>query len=600
MKTVKKEQSKSSLSYEIKIIAFMFKTAFKVSPVFGVMMVSSIIVKSITPLLWVIMPKYIIDELVGQQRMPVLLSVLGGFMLGVFVLDVISKTLDNYMNVTNSRVFHEYCKMLSHKVMDMDFEYLENPDTLDLKEKALNGLNYWGGIYGLTEEVVKIFSSVITLSALVYMITSLNIILTISLAVIIVSITFISNKIRVLVYSFWDKLMDFNRRFRYLISLMFNYKYGKDLRLFDMPKMLLKKNKEYNKQTHDYYVKQGNRERFYISIKNFISFAQMLLIYGFTVYLTYNETISIGSFVMYISAATSLVLSTTNITESFINLKRVCQYTGPFYDFFHLPQIKPVGTDCVKPSDTWELEFVNVSFRYPKTDVYTLKNVSIKINSSEKLSIVGLNGAGKATFVKLLLRLYDPEEGEIYLNGVDIKTLDYEGYLKMFSVVFQDYGLFAASVKENISLVESANDNDIFAILDKVNLSKKIHTLPKGMDTQILKIFDEAGIEFSGGESGRLALARAVYKDAPFIILDEPTAALDPVAEYEIYKHFDELISNKTTVYISHRLSTCRFCDVVAVFDNGEIVEYNPHSELLKNPDGIYTQMWTAQSQYYV
>lgn len=326
----------------------------------------------------------------------------------------------------------------------------------------------------------------------------------------------------------------------------------------------------------------------------------MILVYGFTVYLAFTGEIPISSMVMCISAATGMVTASTAITQSVIDLKRVCQYSAPFFELCHLPPVKPEGKEKVPHGSVWEIEFQNVSFAYPHTEEKILKNISVKITSGQKLSIVGLNGAGKTTFVKLLLRLYDPDEGRILLNGKDIGAFDYGEYTDLFSVVFQDFQLFSGSIAENIAVADEYEEEKIEQALKKVNLSDFVNQLEEKSETQLLRIFDEKGIELSGGQAGRVAIARAVYKDAPFVVLDEPTAALDPIAEYEIYKNFNDLVRGKTTIYISHRLSSCRFCDAVAVFENGRITEYGSHDKLLENRDGLYSEMWHAQSRYYV
>lgn len=248
------------------------------------------------------------------------------------------------------------------------------------------------------------------------------------------------------------------------------------------------------------------------------------------------------------------------------------------------------------------IEFKNVSFKYPRSKEFTLKNVSIKINEGEKLSVVGLNGAGKTTFIKLLARLYEPTEGEILLNGVNINEYDYDEYMKLLSVVFQDFKLMSFSIKENIALNDfnKVKDEEIEEVLIKSGFGKDLEKLPKGINTPVYKNFDEGGIEFSGGQAQKLAIARAVYKDAPIVILDEPTAALDPKAEYEIYSKFNELIGKKTTIYISHRLSSCRFCDNIAVFQKGKLIQYGTHDELVKDKGNEYETMYSAQAQYYI
>uniref|UniRef100_UPI0030795D70 ABC transporter ATP-binding protein n=1 Tax=Zhenhengia sp. TaxID=2944208 RepID=UPI0030795D70 len=244
-------------------------------------------------------------------------------------------------------------------------------------------------------------------------------------------------------------------------------------------------------------------------------------------------------------------------------------------------------------------EFKNVWFKYPQAEDYTLKDVSLTLNSREKMSIVGQNGAGKTTFIKLLCRLYEPEKGEILINGVNVKEYAFDEYTKLLSVVFQDYKLFSFTIKENMSFNQACNEEELEIALQKSGVRDKVASLDKGVETSLYKNFDKEGTELSGGEMQKLAIARAIYKNAPIVVLDEPTAALDPYAEYEIYAKFNELVKNKTAIYISHRLSSCRFCDKIAVFDKGRLIEQGTHTEL-KEQDGKYAQMWKAQAQYYV
>ena len=217
----------------------------------------------------------------------------------------------------------------------------------------------------------------------------------------------------------------------------------------------------------------------------------------------------------------------------------------------------------------------------------------------EKLAVVGMNGSGKTTFIKLMCRLYDPTEGEILLNGVNIKKYDYDEYLAVFSVVFQDFKLFSFSLGENVASGADYDVDKVMGSLHQSGFGERLATMPEGIKTSLYKDFDENGIEVSGGEAQKIALARALYKDSPFIILDEPTAALDPIAEYEIYSKFNEIVGDKTAIYISHRLSSCRFCDKIAVFDNGQIVQRGSHDELVADESGKYYELWHAQAQYY-
>ena len=228
-----------------------------------------------------------------------------------------------------------------------------------------------------------------------------------------------------------------------------------------------------------------------------------------------------------------------------------------------------------------------------------LKNVNLTFKVGERLAVVGMNGSGKTTFIKLMCRLYDPTEGEIYMNDFNVRKYDYRQYLDLFSVVFQDYSLLALPLGNNVSSAATWDAEKAERCLREVGFGERYDEMAKGLETPIYKNFDDEGVNVSGGEAQKIALARALYKDAPFIILDEPTAALDPIAEAEIYAKFDEIVGDKTAIYISHRLSSCRFCDKIAVFDNGEIVQVGSHEELLSDENGKYYELWTAQAQYY-
>ena len=210
-----------------------------------------------------------------------------------------------------------------------------------------------------------------------------------------------------------------------------------------------------------------------------------------------------------------------------------------------------------------------------------------------------MNGSGKTTFVKLLCRLYAPNEGEILLNGINVKRYDYDEYMRIFSVVFQDFKLFPFPLGQNVAASLNYDNEKVVACLEKANFSERLKAMPEGTETYLYKELDENGVEISGGEAQRIALARALYKDAPFIVLDGPTSALDPVAEAEVYKNFNNIVGDKTAIYISHRLSSCRFCDNIIVFDEGKIVQRGSHETLVADESGKYFELWHAQAQYY-
>lgn len=223
----------------------------------------------------------------------------------------------------------------------------------------------------------------------------------------------------------------------------------------------------------------------------------------------------------------------------------------------------------------------------------------MKFKIGQKLAVVGMNGSGKTTFIKLLCRLYDPTEGKILLNGIDIRKYNYKEYMMIFSVVFQDFKLFSLTLGENVAAKINYDEEEVKSALKKSGFYNRLSTMPECLNTYLYKDFNKKGIIISGGEAQKIAIARAIYKNAPFIILDEPTAALDPIAEAEIYEKFNEITGDKTAIYISHRLSSCKFCDKIVVFHEGSVIQTGTHQELAADKNGKYFQLWTAQAQYY-
>ena len=306
-----------------------------------------------------------------------------------------------------------------------------------------------------------------------------------------------------------------------------------------------------------------------------------------------------GSALKYISAYSNLVSSVSNIFYSWIEINIKAEYLSYFYDFMEIENKQYEGTIPTEKRDDneFEIEFRDVSFKYPNTDTFVIRHLNQKIKIGTKTAVVGKNGAGKTTFIKLLCRLYEPTEGQILLNGVDIRYYDYKDYAQLFSVVFQDFNLFSFSIAENVASGKDFEEARVKDCLERAGFGERLAKMPKGINTNIYQQNDE-GVEISGGEAQKIAIARALYKDAPLVILDEPTSALDPISEYEIYQHFDSMVQDKTSIYISHRMSSCRFCDKILVFDEGQIVEEGNHEELMSH-GALYAELWNAQAQYY-
>ena len=314
------------------------------------------------------------------------------------------------------------------------------------------------------------------------------------------------------------------------------------------------------------------------------------------------SSISIGDFSALIQATNTFNNSLTDVVINTIKIFKNAVYLNEYILFMKIDITQNRNHHVILRNHSPQIiEFKNVSFKYPNANEYILKNINIKISAGERLAIVGKNGAGKTTFIKLLSRLYDVTEGEILLDGININQYSYAQYYELLSIVFQDYNLLAFSIYENICMkrYDERFEKKILSLCEAAGLAKKINELPRGICSALYKYYESDGIELSGGESQKLAIVRALYKESPIIILDEPTAALDPVAEYDIYRHFQQMIGNRTAIYISHRLSACKFCDRIAVIEDGKIIEIGSHEKLLMNENGIYSKMYKTQATYY-
>ena len=398
------------------------------------------------------------------------------------------------------------------------------------------------------------------------------------------------------------KLGKLNRLFFYYLYEVASQKYGKDTRLYDSSRLMGNRAGEYGKMSIDVFKGQADGTVKYDYAGNVVNAFRDGLSYFYLGYRTIKGFLTLGDFTMCISAASRLYQSLMGIGRGFQSLTQKCSYAYQYLVYLDYPDALYHGDAKVKEGEH-EIVFENVYFKYPRAAEYVLENVNIRIKSGEHLSIVGLNGAGKTTFIKLLCRLYDVTQGRILIDGVDIKEYSIEEYRKLFAVVFQDFQLFAFSLKDNVVMGRAEHDQDEKEVVEALKLSglyEDAVELDEGLDTRLFKSFDEHGTELSGGQRQKAAISRALYRNAPIVILDEPTAALDPLAEYDIYKKFDTLVGGKSAIYISHRLSSCKFCDHIAVFSDKTIKEYGTHDELVNRQGGIYAEMFAAQSQYYV
>ena len=596
----------------IQIFKKSIKHLFALSKEYTVCLILSSFIAGVLPYVPIYFSAKLIDALWAEEEVKVLIF----YALVTVCLFFLLSMLHTYIQTrTQSSQKAMYCNenwKYSEKAMEMAYETIEDRNVALLRSKvkmdSQTGYNLFylfeytqGFISGGTKIAM---SFVMSLSF--FMLDSIPMYmkwaLVTGILVTIVCGVYTTAKGEKLFGSFNEFNSSMNMLYEKLVNYMGNYSSGMDIRLYDMTEELT----EYRaKHERDYY-ENATRLRIKQSLINVIDMVMSQGLkfgtYMILIYAALQGGISVGAIAKYVSclmlminAVWRLVCDVQVMFTNNIYLKR-------YFSYFEIPNNMYQGTLTVEKRDDNEyfVEFRNVSFKYPNTETYALRNVNIKFRVGEKLAIVGMNGSGKTTFIKLMCRLYDPTEGQILLNGVDIRKYDYDEYMSIFSVVFQDFGLFSFSLGQNVATASEYDSTKATECLKKAGFGERMEEMPKGLETILYKHYDKSGVEISGGEAQKIALARALYKDAPFIILDEPTAALDPVAEYEIYSKFNNIVGDKTAIYISHRLASCRFCDNILVFDNGGIVQHGSHDSLIREESGKYHELWHAQAQYYV
>ena len=586
-------------------IQYLFTETWKYRRLFFLLYLLDILLKAIQPFINVVFPKVIIEQFIGEKNLEkiifftalmVLLNVVINILL-VFASEHLGKTYNDALQ----RLFEA---KLAFKNMVIGYEYTENKQNLDESQKAKTGisLDYSGGVQGVTGSFSGLISNAITLMGTIGLVISKSPLLLVVIVVNVLINSIVNKKKNNLqVYQF-KRLSQLSRAFNYIYFTLTDIRYAQDIRLYNADVLMSKKADTYNQEQSD-IMKQQQRTIFgYLRISSINMAIASGVSYFYLGYLALNGYISIGDFTMLAATSTTFLGALNGIISESLDLQKKCTYAYEYVHYMNKSNnFNNEGNVKIASADKFVIEYKNVYFSYPGTYDYALKNVSIRIESGEHLSIVGLNGAGKTTFIKLLCRFYQVTSGEILLNGINIWEYDYREYMQMISAVFQDFKLLALSIKENITLEKSGHfdDDKLLPLISKVGLGEKIRNLKAGINTPVFKHFDVSGFIPSGGEQQKIAIARALFKNSPIVILDEPTAALDPIAEFEIYKQFNDLVRGKTAIYISHRLSSCKFCDKVAVFSDGHIVEYGTHDDLIEREDGIYFKLFNTQAQYY-
>lgn len=615
--------SKLPLREHLKNIRKILKMIQELDKHFFTIMTIKCILDTVASYMGLLLSVYILDQLAAGENFRQCFLVAAVTCILLFFLQLGGGILQSRLDVRWEIIYCKWDCITEQKIMEMDFAKIDSPKTRKLRERIWQDNNWGAGINTINWKMMSILNGlcrlvgavIVGLPVLVYMVQARSgVILLILLGMILMMAAgsvlgaryekrlqqfMMGNKDR----TDEERIERANLSWDLACGYGYSYRDGKDIRLYHgydlirywtLEKLL---RKSMRKEVQKASVNSGKG--------NFCGSAAYGIVecgaYLIVALLALGGVLTIGEVVRFAGCLKNIFSEISGLCYQLPQLALGARRQCSTLQFLEIADEMYKGRLPLEKrrDNQYEIEFKDVSFQYPGTEHYALRHFSMKLQVGEKLAVVGMNGSGKTTMIKLLCRLYDPDEGEILLNGVDIRKFRHEEYSKLFSVVFQDYQLFSFLLGENVAVSADYDAAKVRKCLEDAGLGERLEQLPRGLNTYLYKDYED-GVEFSGGEAQKVAIARAIYKTAPFVLLDEPTAALDPLAEYEVYKSFDRIVGDKTAIYISHRLSTCRLCDKIVVFHEGRLIQQGSHEELLQDQTGKYYEMWSSQAQYYV
>ncbi|GAA6289423.1 ABC transporter ATP-binding protein [Clostridium sp. C45] len=580
-------------------LKFLWCYAWRVDKGYLISLVLYQISNSLTPILIMIFPKFIIDEFMGENDFHLLLQLVVFFTTGIFLTKLLSSYFENTAFYKRCIILERFQTELGERLIKTDFENLEDSSFLDMKQNAEKFLYANGqGFSFVLDRAVNIIGKLFIFTTIFSVLLAMNAMI---LVIFVILVLFNSIAQMHLKRRYADLEMQKNpkeRRLSYLNSLLSDVAYAKEIRINGQHEFFISKLQGVLRELWLFYRRQMQLLNYSQVILHFVDLLQRGIAYLYMIYAVSRHLITIGDFTLYINAVATFTDAMNDVLDSINDVRQYSIYFESVERYLNLP-MKIHAETAVSvsfPEEIESIEFRNVSFTYKGKSKQALHKVNCRFSGKEKVAIVGENGAGKSTFIKLLCRLYEPESGEILINGINIKEFSYQEYKEKISAIFQDYQLFSFNIAENIGLQDEIEEARILKDLQQLGMKEVIAALDQGVYTALHKDFDPHGFEPSGGQGQKLA--RALYKDALIIVLDEPTAALDPRAENEIYNTFSNLVKGKLAIYISHRLSSTRFCDTILVLKEGSLIECGTHEELL-DLHGLYAELYAMQAKYY-
>jgi len=596
------QEQKGKKGYPIfQVINRLLKIVSEHDKVIFVLIAVYTLTAGVYPFFAVALPKFVLGALTdgGENAARTILYIALFYLIAAGLFNYL-KNLSygyGYPRMTKLRMF--FLRNIYIKMLTADYCNAEDASFFERNDKTLEAVS--GNNNGVERVYHMLFETpavLLSILALAIFIGLLDVWVLLGLILNIAATVWVSSRTHAYRYGMRERISHANRKKSYYQKTSYDFAAGKDIRLYNLKSRILS---NYDREIAAYrslMKKIANREYGLGFAGLFTLLLSNALTYGVLIYKTVNG-MSIADFTMYLTAVATLGVLMKTFAENVASIYSEGQYVHDYFRFMETDLNPQSGTKKAVQGDTLRVEFKKMSFKYPNTERYIFKNLDLTIEKGEKLAVVGVNGAGKSTLVKLLTGLFDPTEGEILVNK--IPTTDYARaeLFSMFSAVFQDVNTLAYTIRENVACTKhNADDERVADALKRAGLFEKVEGYEKGLDQMLLKIIDEGGTELSGGEAQKLAIARALYKDANMVVMDEPTAALDALAEAAIYESFNDLIKGKTAIFISHRLASTKFCDNIAFFDGDGLKEYGTHEALMQKR-GAYYEMFTVQGKYY-
>lgn len=591
------KSSRDGILYSGKMFLLLWQNDRK----YLIYLVLDILTSSVLPFINMYLVKYSVEMLTARADYGSYIKLVIAFIAASIVFTNLQSYFNYKRDICGNLIGIKMYKNIYKKTIYLDYEMLLDKEIMEKRELALKVINEMR-VTTFTQVFKIVTTNIIVLIGLVAVLSTIDFwIILIALAIIFVNTvsTAVQKKQEINVN---NDFVPINRKTAYFFNTGADASINKEIRVYNMMNPLLKMYGDI--QNAVLKLVQKSFRIFFVNrtvanLSNALLDLAMYILLGLKVLTT--EAITVGDFSLYLSTIRTFNSSVQGLLTSYLDILNNGQYLKNYFEFMNLPTMLEDKKADILVGHSMVFTFDNVSYKYPGQDNYVLKNISIDINAGEKLAIVGENGAGKTTLVMLLMRMFNPTEGRILLNGTDIRQFSAEEYFKLFSTVFQDFKLFAFQIRDNVSSLDESGRNveqRVDLAIDKVGLRPKMDSLKSGINTYIDKIYENDGVLLSGGESQRVAIAQALYKDAPVIILDEPTASLDPRVETEIYTKFDKITTGKTAIYITHRLGSIRFCDRAIVLKDGQLLDIGSHDELMhKCP--YYAELYNMQARFY-